>query len=209
MTRIVRLSGNDPWSNVYVLGNEGEPCIFIDFGVEDGGSLLRYAEKHHSMIAGIFLTHGHFDHINGLRIFEKGAPCPVFLSTEDERCLFDSEFNLSVDFGLPPLKLPFIRPYLVEDEDEVKLGNTILKVHATPFHTSGSVCYETEDGILFSGDSVFRFGIGRYDLRGAEPRSKQASIDKILSLQEISKVYPGHGPSTTLQEIRQWLPSID
>ena len=48
MTRVVRLSGNDPWCNVYVLGEEGGPCIFFDFGAQNGANLLSYAEKHHS-----------------------------------------------------------------------------------------------------------------------------------------------------------------
>lgn len=206
MTRVVRLSGNDPWCNVYVLGEEGGPCIFFDFGAQNGASLLSYAEKHHSALLGIFLTHGHFDHIHGLAAFPKKAPCPVFIAREDERCLTDPRFNLSADFGIPSLELPDIHPYLLEDEDEVRLGDFLIKVHATPFHTAGSLCFETEEGYLFTGDTVFRFGIGRYDLRGAEPKKKRESLDKILSLTGNYRIYPGHGPSSTLEEVRSWLP---
>ena len=108
--------------------------------------------------------------------------------------------------GLGKMTFEDLSAYPVEDEDEIKLGEYLIKVIGTPFHTQGSVCYYLEqEGILFSGDTLFYRGIGRYDLKGSCPRFKEESLRKLCSLKDDIIVYPGHGKKTKLGEEKAFL----
>ncbi len=185
--------------NTYVLGEEGKPCVVVDPGYNANGSLDNYIEKHHGYCLGYLITHGHCDHIAGLKSLTHQAT--VFLMAEDEECLSDPDLNVSRSlFGKEGLVIDTIEPYLLDDEDEIKLGEWIFKVIATPFHTRGSCCfYLAEEQVLFSGDTLFHLGIGRSDLPGSCPRETAASLRKLAVLPIATKVYPGHGESTTIK----------
>ena len=181
----------------YVVGEEGGPCVLIDCGSSGEGRLFSYISRHHSSLEGILLTHGHFDHIAGLVDAPKGVP--IFMGQEDLICLSSPNFNasrsLSEDLVLPD----FIAPYPVEDEDEVCLKSFAVKVIATPFHTKGSVCYLfPNDNLIFTGDTLFRYGYGRTDLPGGNERLIVPSLMKLTKLDPDLKLYCGHGPSSTL-----------
>lgn len=187
------------YCNSYIVGNQGEDCFIIDDGYDKDGYLTDYALTKHPRILGILLTHGHFDHIGGL--IDRFPSCPVFLSDEDEVCLRDPYYNGSMDLlGRKVVLEQELVPYPVEDEDEIRLGQYVIKAIATPFHTMGSVCYYLEsEGVLFSGDTLFYRGIGRYDLKGAAPRFIQSSLSKLFALPDQTIVYPGHGGKTTVR----------
>ena len=178
-------------------------CAVIDPG---GGAeaVISAVEESACTPECILLTHGHYDHIYG---FKEGLPSyPVFLSEEDHIFLTDPHYNGSIELFDDPLTIDGLLPYPVEDEDEIKLGNFFVKVIATPFHTGGSVCFYLEkEGILFSGDTLFSHGIGRYDLKGACPRFLESSLRKLMKLPEETVVYPGHGRKTTIGEEKRFL----
>ena len=203
MIQVVNRTIGGEVANAYIVGDEGQDCFIVDDGYDKNGFLTGYALKHHPRILGILLTHGHVDHIEGLGdLGDKSIP--LFIGAEDEVCLSDPAYNVSDLFGKN-----FVyegEAYPLEDEDEIKLGQYIIKVIATPYHTQGGVCfYLKEHGILFSGDSLFQYGIGRYDLKGSCPRFLSSSLDKLMALPDETVVYPGHGKKTTIGTERAFL----
>ena len=198
--KLTRLCDSPESGNTYVLGEEGQPCIVIDFGDNAHHKLEAYIARHHGKCLGIFLTHGHYDHIAGLNDLYPDFPAPVFIAEEERDFLFDAKLNASDTlFDDPFLANEGLNYYFFDDGDEIRLGSFLVKCILTPFHTRGSACfYLEEEGILFSGDTLFKGSIGRDDLPGASPREFDASMKKILALPKETKIYPGHGPSSTL-----------
>lgn len=214
------LSYGGETANTYVYGEPGKPCLVFDFGDDSSHRVESFCAKSHPYIAGIFLTHGHVDHIGGLNDLTVLPSLRVIIHAEDEPCLYDARLNASASlFGKPFTVEKELPLYLCEDEDEIFLGAakvkgpngedltlggyTVTVIH-TPFHTAGSCCYYLkEQGILFSGDTLFHLGIGRTDLPGAQPRYQEASLAKLKALPPETIVYPGHGSKTSLgQEFR-------
>lgn len=195
---ITRFRGGE-YCNCYILGNE-HGCIIIDDGYDKDGFLTGFAKTKFQKIWGLFLTHGHFDHILGLN--DSDIDFPIFISSEDEPCLYDGFLNGSIELGLGnSIITKQISPYLVEDEDEIKVGPFLVKAIATPFHTYGSMCFYLEqENLLFSGDTLFYRGVGRYDLKHSCPRFLEKSLHKLSLLPKETIVYPGHGKKTRLGE---------
>ena len=223
--RINRLNFGQETCNIYVVGEEGQPCLLIDFGANPDDRVVSYCKRHHGFIAGVLLTHGHYDHIAGLNDFDVDPNTRVILHPEDKPMLYDPRLNGSVDlFGEEftlTKELPF---YFCEDEDEILLGakqsfdeqgnpvpvgGFLVRVIHTPFHTGGSVCYYLpEEGILFSGDTLFHNGVGRMDLPCAKPRLWRDSLKKLSKLPKQTKVYPGHGPATSIENELRYNPYL-
>ena len=207
MTKITKLYYGGIHANAYVVGEEGGPCFVVDFGYNRGHALEHYLSRHHSECLGVLLTHGHFDHIAGLCELENPRFAPIYIGREDERCLFDADYNVSKLVEESPMALEenTMDIRLLDDGDAIELGPWTIRVIATPFHTAGSVCYLLEgEDVLFSGDTLFRFGIGRSDLKGSVPRLQSASLAKLKTLKPETRVYPGHGPMTSIADERKY-----
>ena len=202
MSNFVKLCYNPSFCNTYVIGEEGSPCLIVDPGFNENGCLNRYIAKHHDgKILAVLLTHGHFDHFAGLNFIDKTDNFPLFMSEEDAPCLDDPKKNASFYLSSSIVLKEAIQPYFVEDGDEITLGKYRFNVLTTPFHTKGSICfYFKEDALVFSGDTLFRLGVGRDDLPWADPRSKQDSLEKLFALPFQTKVAPGHGPMTSIEQ---------
>ncbi len=199
--KVNRLLDRPDMGSTYVLGEEGQPCLVFDLGDNAHHKIEAYVARHHGKCLGVFLTHGHYDHIAGLGDLYPDWPAPIFLSSEEEDFLYDPKLNASDTLFDDPFvaskDLPY---YFFDDGDEIALGEFRVQCILTPFHTRGSACfYLQEQGILFSGDTLFKGSIGRDDLPGAASRQFESSMRKILALPKETKIYPGHGPSTTLQ----------
>lgn len=154
----------------------------------------------------ILLTHGHFDHIGGVRKFLEVYPnAKVYIGEKDMVCIFDNNLNLSEQLFSSPLK-PF-KAVSLADNEEISLGETKIKFIETPGHTYGSGCYIFDDNIM-SGDTLFQESCGRTDF----PNSSSAQIIKSLRrLSEIPgdyNVYPGHMGKTTLFHERKYNPYL-
>lgn len=142
----------------------------------------------------ILLTHGHFDHIAGIR---PNSEVKIAMHKADLVWLEKTNQYLPM-FGIPEITIPNIDIF-IEDGDILKLGNTEIKVIHTPGHTQGGVCYLT-NGKLFSGDTIFRESVGRCDLEGGNFSQIVNSIkNKIFTLPSDTIIYPGHGKMSSVE----------
>jgi len=187
--------------NCYILAEgEGFGAIIIDPGDEEGK--IRKILNKHKLTAGVVInTHGHYDHIGANDKFG----LPVYVHKLDAPLLKEPMLNLSGMFAIPYRVKSEVR--LLEDGGSVALEGIELKVLHTPGHTKGGISLlmiKPEEKIVFTGDTLFCRGIGRSDLPGGDERALLKSIkDKLFTLPPETKVYPGHGPSSTIKEEKE------
>lgn len=143
----------------------------------------------------ILLTHGHFDHIIGVKSVKEKYGAQVVISKEDEPMLNSAKLSLAVFCNAPQNNVD--ADIIVKDGDEITLGETKIKVMVTPGHTSGSVCYIAEN-CIFSGDTLFYCSCGRTDFPSGSPEQMMSSLQKLKALDGDYKVYTGHNNLTTL-----------
>jgi hydroxyacylglutathione hydrolase len=188
--------------NCYLLWNEESlEGVVIDPGAE--ADLIKAEMDQFSMIPKAFLlTHGHGDHIAAVGELVEEYELPLYIGAGEEKLLADPHANVSAFFDKPVSSPP--PDYTVVDGQVLQIAGIRLAVLSTPGHTSAGVCYfEEQAGRLFSGDTLFAGGIGRVDLPGGDFKQLLKSIrEKILTLPNGVLVYPGHGPSTTVETER-------
>lgn len=184
----------EQYSNTYLVGNEKE-FVIIDPSV-DIRNILYIIRKRFSKskLLGIILTHGHYDHFVSIEEVQKNFNVPVYISREDLPKL--TNLNLSCGFFFGITSLPKIDNILILPQ-ELKLGTLEFKIINTPGHTNGSVCLKIEDA-LFTGDTLFNDGVGRTDLPTGNANKLNESLKLLMKLNDDLKVYPGHGPSSTI-----------
>ena len=194
-------------SNSYLLydagGGEG---IIIDAG-DDAERIIRIVEMNGVKVKGIYLTHGHFDHVLAVRELRERLGCGFYIHENDAMILsrvpLDAKYFLDLDIDPPPEPDGWIF-----DGQILHVGGHEIKVIHTPGHTPGSVCYLAREAI-FTGDTLFAGSIGRTDLPGGSLQDLLNSIStKILSLPDHYAVYPGHGPSSTIGAERKLNPFL-
>lgn len=177
----------------------------IDPG-SNGNRILSLAEKHNVKITMVLLTHGHFDHIGSVKELKEKTGALVAIHSEDAEMLINPAKNLSSFVGLESIQCS--ADMLIEDGEELQIGNMKLKAIHTPGHTPGGLCY-LSDEILFTGDTLFEGSVGRTDFPGGSQHTLMQSInDKLLILNDGLKVYPGHGRVTTLGRERETNPFL-
>ncbi len=154
----------------------------------------------------ILLTHGHFDHIAGAGYYADKYGAPLCVHRLDAGAVRGGPGNLSEYFDEP---CPALEPDRIwEDGDVFDLGSTRFEVLHTPGHTPGSVCYISDDRVMFSGDTIFRITYGRTDLDGGDFDTLTRSLTRIAELPGEYLILPGHGPETALEYERthdRWL----
>lgn len=147
----------------------------------------------------ILLTHCHFDHVGGVSKFKEITGAPIAIYEEDAAGLRDSDINESLMTGRRMLYPEADKKFF--DGEKFKIGETEFTVMHTPGHTVGSCCFITE-GLIFSGDTLFRECVGRTDFPGGSYSSMQQSLRKLAALKGDYLVYPGHEMHTTLSNER-------
>ena len=153
----------------------------------------------------ILLTHGHFDHIGGVKEVSEKYGAKVVISAEDAPMLSDSRLSMGGRMFHRADTKPDI---IIKDGDVIKLGETEIKVLSTPGHTKGSVCFIADD-CLFTGDTLFRCSCGRCDFPGGDEYEMLYSLRRLKALDGDYRVYPGHEAISTLEYERQSNPYMN
>jgi glyoxylase-like metal-dependent hydrolase (beta-lactamase superfamily II) len=185
--------------NCWVVGNRrtGE-AICIDPG-DQPEEILALARDMGLTIKLIANSHAHIDHILGVHGIHNATGAKFLLHHQDLDLLRDGFKMSAMRFGLDPTQAPPDPDQFVDDGDIVEVAGLQLKALTTPGHTPGSMSYYV-DGLLFSGDTLFRGSIGRTDLPGGSFEEEMRSIcDRLLTLPEETIVLPGHMDETTIQ----------
>ena len=185
------------YANTYVLIDSNKDCVVIDPAKAYQG-LVDYLNKNELKLKGILLTHGHVDHIRGVDTLVNAFKAPVYIGFDDIDMLKDTFSNCS-EF-LNERVIVNAKADTLADNEILHLLNEDIKVIATPYHTAGGVCFYLKDSnILFTGDFILPHGIGRCDLPNAKPHELERSMAKIIKLPKTTKIYGGHGKSSTLE----------
>lgn len=191
--------------NCYIVSDESKEAVIIDCGAffrEDKECIRKYVEEKSLEIKHLICTHGHFDHILGNEFVYETYGLKPELHAADAMLYNHCGEQIAQFLGE---KLNITLPILGEFVDEnsvIHFGSHEFIVIPTPGHTPGGVSYYCKDeNVLFSGDSLFRRSIGRTDFPyGDEQLLIRKLQENILPLPDCTKVFPGHGTSTTIGE---------
>ena len=190
-------------SNTYIFKDEHNDVVVIDPS-KDYDGIVKYIKEHNYHLKAILVTHAHFDHIGGVRRLYDAFNAPIYAGYEDiegftdpyKNCSEYGDHDVIVNLKINPLG----------DNEVLNLLDEEIKVIYTPYHTIGSVCYYfPKSKVLFSGDSLFNFSLGRSDLPTSVPSKTIESITKLMKLDDEVKVYPGHGRFTTIGNERRFI----
>lgn len=208
----IQVVESEPFAeNSYVVWAEGSPEAFvIDPGFEPD-AILDFLRQKELALAAIVCTHGHVDHIAGNTALKAAHPAaPVLIGHGDADMLTDADLNLSASFGVPVVSPPADR--LVADGDTLTVAGVPLEVFEIPGHSPGHVVYLVRDAdpmIVLGGDVLFAGSVGRTDFPGGSFEQLAAGIKaKLWPLPDETRVFPGHGPPTTVGEEKRTNPFV-
>ncbi len=189
-------------TNSYIICDEKSKEAMV---IDPGGEPERIAETLDILGANlkyIFLTHCHADHIGGIAELKKIKGGKILVSRPDSEGLYKKEINLAeyINMEVPELEADS----RVDDEDLIHIGEIEFKVIATPGHTKGGLClYAENEGLVFTGDTMFSGTWGRTDLpTGSFVELITSITDRLMPLPDDTIVYPGHGKITMIQDER-------
>ena len=195
-------------SNCYIVGSEtGKHGLIIDPGAE-AKQILRTVNEFGLTISLILVTHAHIDHIGALAAVKEATEAKIAIHEAEAAAglgMFSRMLSSMTggSFNQPP------KPdRLLKDGDTIDVDDLSFTVLHTPGHSPGGISLYGH-GILFSGDTLFNYGIGRTDLPGGSYEQIMDSIkNKLIILPDKTVVYPGHGPATTIGEEKRGNPFL-
>lgn len=178
-------------TNCYIVTVEDK-----DFIIDPGVGATSWIKENVKNPIAILNTHGHFDHVWSNNEVSELLNLKIYTPKEDNFMLQKDPYNMGMT--------PSTADVLVEYDEEINFDGIKVKFHFFPGHTPGCSAIEIDNN-LFSGDFIFNGSIGRCDFPFSDPSKMIKSIDKVLSWKKDITIYPGHGPSTTLNKERDSL----
>lgn len=187
-------------TNTYIVSKDNKTLIIDPAYAYD--KIVKYVENNNLKVLAILLTHGHFDHIESCNKLAELYDCKIYINKKEVDIVTDpilngSRKNAKTDYSVD-------KKYLATFDKEVilKLDNFMVDVMFTPGHSIGSCCYLIGKE-LFSGDTLFKDGIGRVDLATGSAKDMDKSLKYIFTLKNDVVVFPGHGDDTTILKERK------
>lgn len=199
--------------NTCVVYNENKECVIIDAGnlepYEDQ-QILDYIDKSGLKLLMLLNTHSHIDHVMGNKVLAEKYHVELAASPV-EKPYYDKVWAYAAAFGINFTQERCLMPTKdLNDGDIINIGDDKLKVLFTPGHAPGHVCfYDENDGIIFTGDTLFYRGIGRCDLIGGDYNAIEKSLREVLyKLPDDTIAYCGHGPQTRIGDEKRNNPYV-
>ena len=193
--------------NCYIIADEKtKEAVVIDPG-DDAQDILGIIRKKGLTVKYIVNTHAHFDHVGGNEELKEATGAEILLH-EADAALLGSTSGQARTFGMNAPASPKADRY-VKHGDVITAGEVSLAVLHIPGHSPGGICL-VEQGMVFTGDALFAGSIGRTDLPGGSHMALIGAIKAILlTLPDDTKVYPGHGPESTIGEEKRENPYLN
>lgn len=211
MIDIQKFTVNPFQENCYVVSDESKECVIIDCGAfykEERAAIINYIDGNNLLPRHLLCTHAHIDHCLGNNtIYDHYHLKPEVHAADEQLMNMLAQQSVmlmqyTLDYDMPP-----VGQYL-SNTDIIAFGTHKLRIINTPGHTPGGVFYYCkEEGVVFSGDTLFRMSIGRTDFLYGDSNAIQKSLHTVLTtLPADTVVLCGHGPQTTIDEERRMNP---
>lgn len=190
--KILKFSLGQLQANCYFL-IEGDNCLIID-PADEGSFLLEELQRRRLKLKAMLVTHGHFDHIMATGEMQLSLNTPLYINQKDLFLVDRLKETVKHFLGYKSITLP-----IKNIKNSLEIKNFKLKIIHTPGHTPGGVCYYfPEEKIIFTGDTLFKGAVGRYDFSYASKKDLQKSLQGLFNLPPDTIIYPGHGESSTI-----------
>ncbi len=214
-----------PWqTNCYIVApSDGSECLIIDPGMKAASQVRDVVAEHKLKPVAVLVTHGHIDHMWSVFPVASGYGIPALIHGSDRHLLADPGFAISAETraALPTMmgsEDVFAEPEDVRevtDNMSLAIAGFDITIRHAPGHTAGSVLFDFDGGNndsqrnIFTGDVLFAGAIGRTDLPSGSPEEMNASLrNVVLSLEDNSRILPGHGPSSFMNIERETNPYL-
>jgi glyoxylase-like metal-dependent hydrolase (beta-lactamase superfamily II) len=207
---VLTQTGGVAMTNCFLIADEAaKQAVLFDAPDHTTGPLLDEAARRGWNLAGLWLTHGHFDHFADHAVVQRRFPgAKILLHALDESKARNPDLQTRL-FGLP-FTIPPLKPDAhVTDNQKLNIGSIEVTVLHTPGHSPGHVAYYfPAEQLLIGGDLIIGGSVGRTDLPDSNHRQLEASLRRVMALPAATRLLGGHGPPTTLGQERQHNPFV-